>query len=1132
MKKLAGFLGVCLLVLVSSQSSVVAQTFTNPSYCPKEKIKEKFPFSSPLLAITVNGTQIYLEPFCYRELEGGRIEIDPNWEQANIIELDVGMQLPLPTGGKVNKIRVHREAAPAFRKAFELIRQKGLESFIKTFDGTFVPRHINWNPTKPLSYHSWGIAIDLNAQENPLGGPASEGNIKLWEEAFDPAGFNWLGPNYDPMHFELPVTIVSSSPALPPPPTPPSEQTPYISGVSPDQPSAQPSRQWLTVRGSGFVPDSQVILSIGGSSYPIPPDRTRFVSPTQIDVYVGLTESGTWTIQVVNPGGRYSNTFSFQVIPTVGQPPFGARPAPYQCSQPSHYISMKEAANYALAAGFRGEAAAVIVAIAWAESDGNRYACRYNPPTDKNPTGSWDRGILQINDYWHSEITDDQAFDPARAFQAAYSISKGGTDFGDWCAYWLDCKKRIGKGQGRYRQHLDAARQAIQEITNPPVGDSDHDGIPDSQDRCPYEPGPSWNGGCPTIPPVPDSDNDGIPDGQDQCPYEPGPSWNNGCPEVSPPLPRNQPPIAWFTFSPINPSIGQPVRFDASSSFDPDPGDYITQYRWDFNDDRIFDVDGPIAYHTFSYSASYQVTLMVVDSRGAASFQHQVISVSGSITPPPPLPPVADSDNDGIPDSQDRCPYQPGPSWNSGCPEDEDLPPPPPPLEDDSDNDGIPDSQDRCPYEPGPRENKGCPVASAPFIKDWLLCGPFPYSPGTERSTHDNNFIGETTVQPRAGDACGRGVWQTHYGMNDYIDFNNIFMPNEYTVAYAHVYINSPRTQNVQLRLGSDDSIKAWLNGSLVHNNYILRPPAQDQDIVNVTLNAGWNRLLIKVLEVGGDWGFYARFTNTDGSEVQGLTYQLDNPTPSRRDSDGDGIPDGQDRCPYQPGPSWNGGCPEDTGPPPPPLPEGDSDHDGIPDSQDRCPYQPGPSWNGGCPVSSPPPPSSGSKTIEAALDTNGNRILDDDEILRALQYWSSGEEVPGTDGQTIDDAKMLELLHIWASRRPISPASAQSRSIQIGRAESLKVREIKLSPNPVKSTHPATFRAEGSGIAGIKVEVFNLEGIKVFEEEASGNTLRFYAVANRGRPLANGVYLYVVRVRGFDGREYISEVRKLVILR
>jgi hypothetical protein len=253
------------------------------------------------------------------------------------------------------------------------------------------------------------------------------------------------------------------------------------------------------------------------------------------------------------------------------------------------------------------------------------------------------------------------------------------------------------------------------ESPTPPPLDSDNDGIPDSQDRCPYQAGPGWNGGCPPAP-VTDSDNDGVPDGQDACPYEPGPSWNNGCPEV--PRPTNQPPIARFIFSPANPSIDQPVRFDASSSFDPDPGDYITEYRWDFNDDRIFDADGPIAYHTFSFSASYQVTLMVVDSRGAASFQHQVISVSGSTPPPPdtgppppPPPPLEDdSDQDGIPDSQDRCPYQAGPSWNGGCPEDTEPSPPPLPPVADSDNDGIPDGQDRCPYQAGPDWNDGCPV--------------------------------------------------------------------------------------------------------------------------------------------------------------------------------------------------------------------------------------------------------------------------------------------------------------------------------------------------------------------------------------------------------------------------------------
>jgi len=178
------------------------------------------------------------------------------------------------------------------------------------------------------------------------------------------------------------------------------------------------------------------------------------------------------------------------------------------------------------------------------------------------------------------------------------------------------------------------------------------------------------------------------------------------------------------------------------------------------------------------------------------------------------------------------------------------------------------------------------------------------------------------------------------------------------------------------------------------------------------------------------------------------------------------------------------------------------------------------------------PPTPPREMTIEEALDENNNNIIDDPEILKAITYWISGEEVPGTDGQTIDDAKMLELLHIWTSRRPISSASAQSGLIQTRRTESLTVREIKLSPNPVKSTYTATFRAEGSGIAGIKVEVFNLAGMKVSEEEASGNTLRFYALDDRGRPLANGVYMYIVRVRGFDGREYVSEVRKLVILR
>jgi outer membrane protein OmpA-like peptidoglycan-associated protein len=66
--------------------------------------------------------------------------------------------------------------------------------------------------------------------------------------------------------------------------------------------------------------------------------------------------------------------------------------------------------------------------------------------------------------------------------------------------------------------------------------------------------------------------------------------------------------------------------------------------------------------------------------------------------PPPPLPPTAvDRDNDGVPDSEDRCPDAPGPRENGGCPDQ------------DSDGDGVPDRLDRCPGLYGSSANQGCP---------------------------------------------------------------------------------------------------------------------------------------------------------------------------------------------------------------------------------------------------------------------------------------------------------------------------------------------------------------------------------------------------------------------------------------
>lgn len=190
---------------------------------------------------------------------------------------------------------------------------------------------------------------------------------------------------------------------------------------------------------------------------------------------------------------------------------------------------------------------------------------------------------------------------------------------------------------------------------------------------------------------------------------------------------------------------------------------------------------------------------------------------------------------------------------------------------------------------------------------------------------------------------------------------------------------------------------------------------------------------------------------------------------------------------------------------------------------------------------SSPTPPGLlVGKTIEEAIAslvpgdpadvTNPDVYIGDQEILRAHQLWISGSPVPGTDGKVIDDAMMLKLLGLWSSRKPVSQASGASYQSSDG--VKLSVENVVLDPNPVKSPGVVTLQAKGTGIVGLKVEVFDLAGMKVFEQETIGDTMTFYPVDNKGHPLANGVYLCVVTVKGCDGYVIRSEIKKLVVLR
>ncbi len=96
-----------------------------------------------------------------------------------------------------------------------------------------------------------------------------------------------------------------------------------------------------------------------------------------------------------------------------------------------------------------------------------------------------------------------------------------------------------------------------------------------------------------------------------------------------------------------------------------------------------------------------------------------------------------------------------------------------------------------------------------------------------------------------------------------------------------------------------------------------------------------------------------------------------------------------------------------------------------------------------------------------------------------------------------------------------------------------LEVASILGYPNPVRSTATAHFVAQGRGIEGTRVQIYDLAGREIYDSGfVMGNSLEWHLMNDRGALVANGVYLYIVTVKGFNGELERTEVRKLVVLR
>lgn len=109
-----------------------------------------------------------------------------------------------------NKIYLNKDIIQPLETTLNRLISLGAYKEITNFDGLFNIRYVRGSKTK-LSVHSWGLAVDLNASDNPLGlnkAQCKERGLRpftlLFDEIWSDAGWT-CGSRFkrpDGMHFE------------------------------------------------------------------------------------------------------------------------------------------------------------------------------------------------------------------------------------------------------------------------------------------------------------------------------------------------------------------------------------------------------------------------------------------------------------------------------------------------------------------------------------------------------------------------------------------------------------------------------------------------------------------------------------------------------------------------------------------------------------------------------------------------------------------------------------------------------------------------------------------------------------------------------------------------------------------
>lgn len=151
------------------------------------------------------------------------------------------------------------------------------------------------------------------------------------------------------------------------------------------------------------------------------------------------------------------------------------------------------------------------------------------------------------------------------------------------------------------------------------------------------------------------------------------------------------------------------------------------------------------------------------------------------------------------------------------------------------------------------------PTMAASSLGEWYIAGPYGAESG--KAAYETAYEPESKVDLEDKYPDSRQKWVRLQGAKDGSPFD---LPGNVAATYLYRTITSPTARKMTLSLASNDAVKVWVNGAVVHDRNVERPLKADEDSVPISLQAGENKLLVKVVNYGNAYQFFFRMAEEE----------------------------------------------------------------------------------------------------------------------------------------------------------------------------------------------------------------------------------------------------------------------------